>query len=78
MTISGNVCDADWSVSTGVNETSGGYDCRIRVSHRTPEGVFSHGFKHSRIFATEREAVLEGLREGMVWIDLKRAKTIHI
>lgn len=78
MTISGNVSEADWSVSTEVSETTGGYGSRIHVSHRTPEGVFTHQFKHSRTFATEREAVLEGLREGMVWIELKQAKTIHV
>jgi hypothetical protein len=78
MTISGTVSEADWSVCTEVNETDGGYDCRIRVSHRTPDGVFTHEFKHSRIFSTEREAVLEGLREGMVWIELKQAKTFHV
>jgi len=27
-------------------------------------------------FATEREAVLAGLREGMVWVQLKMAKTL--
>lgn len=78
MTLSGKVSEADWSVSTEVNETTGGYDCRIQVSHRTPEGVFTHQFKHSRTFATEREAVLEGLREGMVWVELKQGKTFHV
>jgi hypothetical protein len=78
MTISGNVSEADWSVSAEVNETATGYDCRIQVSHRTPEGVFTHVFKHGGTFATEHEAVLDGLREGMVWIELKRAKTFDI
>jgi hypothetical protein len=78
MTITGTVREADWSVSTEVNDTAGGHDCRIRVSHRTPDGVFTHEFKHGGIFATEREAVLEGLREGMVWIELKQAKTFHV
>jgi hypothetical protein len=78
MTISGTVSEADWSVSAEVDETDGGYACRIRVSHRTPDGVFTHEFKHSRIFATEREAVLDGLREGMVWVELKQAKTFHV
>ncbi|MFP3564597.1 UDP-glucose 4-epimerase [Paraburkholderia sp. SIMBA_030] len=78
MTISGNVCEADWSVSTEVNKTTGGYDCRIHVSHCTPEGTFTHQFKHSKLFPTEREAVLEGLREGMAWLELKRAGTFDI
>ena len=78
MTISGNVSEADWSVSAEVNKTDTGYDCRLQVSHRTPEGVFSHAFRHGGTFATEREAILEGLREGMVWIEMKRAKTFHV
>jgi len=78
MSISGNVNEADWSVSAEVEETAGGYHCRIRVSHRTPEGVFQHEFKHSKVFPTEREAVLEGLREGMVWVGLKQARTFDL
>jgi hypothetical protein len=78
MTISGNISEADWSVSTEVDQVAGGHECRVRVNHRTADGVFTHEFKHGGIFATEREAVLEGLREGMVWIELKRAKTIHV
>jgi hypothetical protein len=30
------------------------------------------------VFATEREAVLSGLREGMLWLELKIAKTIRL
>lgn len=78
MTITGKVSEADWSVSTEVNQADGGYECRIRVTHRTPGGVFTHEFKHGGIFAAAREAMLEGLREGMVWIELKQAKTFHV
>jgi hypothetical protein len=78
MTLSGKVCDGQWSVSAVTHPTTGGFDCEIRLSHATPEGVFTHDFKHSSIFPTEREAVLAGLREGMVWVQLKMSKTLSV
>ena len=78
MALSGNVGEGDWSVSAEVHEAVGGFDCRIHINHRTPEGVFEHEFRHSSIFPTEREAVLAGLREGMVWVGLKMSKTFNV
>ncbi|NMM00190.1 UDP-glucose 4-epimerase [Paraburkholderia sp. RP-4-7] len=78
MTISGNVRDSDWSVSVETHQASGGYDCSIQLSHDTPEGVFKHGFTHSSVYPNEREAVLAGLREGMVWVQLKMSKTLSV
>ncbi|ASV99050.1 UDP-glucose 4-epimerase [Paraburkholderia aromaticivorans] len=78
MTISGNVGDGDWSVAATTHPTAGGFDCSIQLSHHTPEGVFTHEFRHSSIFPTEREAVLAGLREGMDWVRLKMSNTLSV
>ena len=78
MALSGNVCNSDWSVSAVTHQTTGGFDCTIQLSHNTPKGVFKHEFTHSSVFPTEREAVLAGLREGMVWVQLKMSKTLSI
>jgi len=78
MTISANVTEAGWVVSVETHEAKGGFACTVHVNHRTPEGTFSHGFRHGDVFPTEREAVLAGLREGMIWIELKMAKTIAL
>ncbi|KAE8759212.1 MULTISPECIES: UDP-glucose 4-epimerase [Paraburkholderia] len=78
MTISGNVCENDWSVSVVTHQVSGGFDCSIQLSHNTPEGVFTHAFTHSSIYSNEREAVLAGLREGIVWVQLKMSKTLSV
>ena len=79
MTLSGNICDGHWSVSAVTHPTpAGGFDCAIQLSHDTPEGVFTHEFRHSSIFPTEREAVLAGLREGMVWVQLEMSKTMSV
>jgi hypothetical protein len=78
MALSGNVCDSDWSVSAVTHRAAGGFDCAIRLSHNTPEGVFKHEFTHSSIFPTECEAVLAGLREGMVGVKLKMSKTLSV
>ncbi|MGA7776755.1 MAG: UDP-glucose 4-epimerase [Paraburkholderia sp.] len=80
MTISGNACDtnSDWSVSVATHQMPSGFDCSIQLSHQTPEGVFTHEFKHSSVYPNEREAVLAGLREGMVWVQLKMSKTLSV
>jgi hypothetical protein len=78
MTLSGNVGDGHWSVSAVTRPTTGGFDCLIQLSHATPEGVFAHEFRHSSIFSSEREAVLAGLREGMVWVQLEMSRTMSV
>ncbi len=79
MTLSGNVHEGDWVVSV---ETSvmpdGRYASAIHLTHSSSEGSFDRSFQHSRTFITEREAVLEGLREGMTWIELKRSGTLRV
>jgi hypothetical protein len=78
MTMSGKVTEQDWSVSAEVKSVTGGFVCVIHVDHSDPNGKFEHQFKHHQVFGTEREAVLEGLREGMIWIDQKMAHSIHL
>lgn len=78
MTLSGKVCDGHWSVSVVTHPTSGGFHCSIQLTHTTPEDVFTHEFRHDSIFPSEREAVLAGLREGMVWVQLKMSKTLSV
>jgi hypothetical protein len=78
MTLSGKVCDGNWSVSAITHPAVGGFDCAIQLSHHSSEGVFTHEFRHSSIFPTEREAVLAGLREGMVWVQLKMSRTFSV
>ncbi|MGF6793365.1 UDP-glucose 4-epimerase [Paraburkholderia sp. 35.1] len=78
MTLSGKVGDGHWSVSVVTHPTAGGFNCSIQLSHTTPEGVFTHEFTHSSVLPSEREAVLAGLREGMVWVQLKMSKTLSL
>ncbi|RDJ99770.1 UDP-glucose 4-epimerase [Paraburkholderia lacunae] len=78
MALSGSVCDNDWSVSVVTHQTADGFCCSIQLNHNAPEGVFKHEFTHSGVFSTEREAVLAGLREGLVWVQLKMAKTLSL
>jgi hypothetical protein len=68
----------DWTVFADAFPADGGFGCEIHVGHTGTGGVFKHRFRHSRVFATEREAILDGLREGMVWISLKQSETIHL
>jgi hypothetical protein len=79
MTLSGNVQDGAWSVNVQTRAADeGGYQSTIHVRHSSTEGDFEHTFCQGKVFNTEREAVLEGLREGMTWIGLKMARTIKI
>lgn len=79
MTLSANVHEGSWSVSVQTDAgQDGGYQSTIHVRHALPGGDFEHTFHHAKVFATEREAVLEGLREGMTWIALKTTRTIGV
>ncbi|PXW25392.1 UDP-glucose 4-epimerase [Paraburkholderia caballeronis] len=80
MTLKGNISEGSWNV---VVETSpaegGGYRCSVHVTHEVPgHDVFRHSFTHYLTFPGEREAVLEGLREGMTWIELKRTNAFDV
>jgi hypothetical protein len=78
MTISGNIAEEHWNVAAETFPAPGGFGCHIRVSHGGPHSAFEHEFNHSRRFRTEREAILDGLREGMIWIEYKLSKTIDV
>lgn len=79
MAISANAQQGTWSVSVQTEQTQeGGFQATIHVKHASPEGDFERTFHQSQVFAVEREAVLEGLREGMTWIALKTTRTIGV
>ncbi|WP_233837757.1 hypothetical protein [Paraburkholderia sp. ZP32-5] len=79
MTISANVQQGTWSVDVRTEAApDGGFRATIHVAQGSPDGDFEHTFHHAKVFVTEREAVLEGLREGMTWIVLKSTKTIAV
>lgn len=78
MALSARVDDDRWTVSAVTHPIPGGFDCTIQLRYAAPEGAFTHEFSHSSIFPNEREAVLAGLREGMVWIQLKMSKTLSV
>ncbi|MEX3846373.1 UDP-glucose 4-epimerase [Paraburkholderia sp. BR10882] len=72
MSLNGHIDSGAWRVQALASPApQGGFRCEICVTHGPQTQCFSHAFAHHRVFETEREAVLEGLREGMVWIDLK-------
>lgn len=79
MAVSGELHEADWSVAIETAAADGGgYQCRIHVTHKAPDGACERAFAHSRIFASEREAALEGLRTGMTWIEMKKSDTFSL
>ncbi|MDG0027832.1 hypothetical protein [Trinickia sp. Y13] len=75
MAMSGKISDRDWSVSVQTHPTEEGFACTIHVVHREEKGKFQHQFKHFKVFRTEQDAVLDGLREGTTWIRHKLAKS---
>jgi len=80
MILSGSVSEgnANWSVTAETHEADGGFVSQIKVAARSLHGDFAHQFKDSQTFATEHDAVLHGLSEGMVWIDLEISGTIRL
>jgi hypothetical protein len=72
MALKGTIESGTWSVESETSPVpQGGFSCRIRVTHGSPGQRFIHTFAHHRTCASETAAVLDGLREGMVWVDLK-------
>lgn len=79
MALSGNVKEGDWSVEVDTRaDEAGGFRCRVQVEHGSGAGRFHHTFEHCRSYATEREAVIEWLRAGMTWIELKMSQVINV
>lgn len=75
MTLSGSVDGPGWHVSVHTSPGPSGFVCTVRVAHDGPRGRFQHEFTHVTRHTVEREAMLAGLREGMMWIDHKVARS---
>lgn len=73
MTLSGSVDGPCWHVSVQTAPAPGGFVCTVRVAHDCASGAFEHEFEYLTRHTVEREALLAGLREGMMWIDHKMA-----
>jgi hypothetical protein len=79
MRLLGNVTGDGWSVTAETfAAATASYGCEVHVRHDGSDGDFKHSFRHWKTFSTEREAVLDGLHEGLVWIDLKQSGTIRL
>lgn len=78
MTLSSNVQGPNWRVFAQTSPEPGGFVCRIRVEHDGARGAYSHEFTHATRSQVEREALLAGLREGMLWIDHKVTQTFVV
>jgi hypothetical protein len=80
MTLRGTVDAGTWIVEAMTAPSpQGGFTCNISIMPGSPEQLpFSHAFAHHRTFDTEAAAVLDGLREGMLWIDLKNRHAFHV
>jgi len=78
MALSGTITERHWTVSARTRPVQGGFECCIRVEHVGSGTPFAHEFKHHKTFTNEREGVLDGLREGALWIEHKVAKTFDV
>jgi hypothetical protein len=79
VTLKGTVDAGTWVVeAVTAPAPQGGFGCHVSIRQGTPEQPFGHAFSHHRTFDTEAAAVLDGLREGMVWIDLKSRHTFDV
>lgn len=79
MTLKGNVDSGTWSVeAVTAPAPDGGFLCHINVMHGSSAERFTRTFPHHRVFDSEKDAVLEGLREGMVWIELKLNRAFEV
>lgn len=79
MTLKGTVDAGTWIVEANTAPApQGGFGWHVSIRQGTPERPFVRSFSHHRTFDTEAAAVLDGLHEGMVWIDLKSRHTFDV
>ncbi|WP_028225463.1 hypothetical protein [Paraburkholderia ferrariae] len=79
MTLRGTVDSGTWTVEAMTSPAPhGGYLCQISIAQSAPEQEFGHSFVHYRTFETEAEAILDGLRAGMKWIELKNDHVFQV
>lgn len=79
MTMNGTISADTWTVTVETAPApEGGYGCHIHVSYTPPEAQFSRDFSHHSTFESETAAVLEGLREGVLWVELKTRRAFHL
>ncbi|WP_233870417.1 hypothetical protein [Paraburkholderia adhaesiva] len=79
MSLKGTINGATWTViAETVPAPLGGYGCNIHVSYAPPEAEFTREFTHHSTFESETAAVIEGLREGALWVELKTRRAFHM
>jgi hypothetical protein len=79
MTLNGTISAGAWTVTVEtVAAPQGGYGCHIHVSSTPPDAQFTREFIHHSTFENETSAVLEGLREGVMWVELKTRRAFHM
>ncbi|RQH05808.1 hypothetical protein [Paraburkholderia dinghuensis] len=79
MSLNGTISGAAWTViAETVPAPQGGFGCRIHVSYAPPEAQFTREFTHHSTFENETTAILEGLREGVLWVELKTRRAFHM
>ncbi|WP_043201115.1 hypothetical protein [Paraburkholderia acidipaludis] len=78
-TLRGTVDSGKWIVEAITSPAAqGGFTCQISITQSAPEPEFGHAFAHYRAFETEEAAVLDGLRAGMTWIELKNGHVFGV
>ncbi|WP_332452193.1 hypothetical protein [Burkholderia ubonensis] len=45
---------------------------------KSPDGICERVFERNRIYGTERDGALEGLRAGMTWIEMTKSNTFTV
>ncbi|CAN7613741.1 UDP-glucose 4-epimerase [Trinickia sp. LjRoot230] len=78
MALSGSVSARHWTVTVDTLPVADGFACAIRVAHDSTGAPFEHTFKHFKTFGSEREAILDGLREGMLWVEHNASRTFRL
>lgn len=76
MDLCGKVDGDGWTVTAHSKEKGVEFGCHIGMTAVTLRGALTREFAHDRTFRTAEEAVLEGLKEGMSWVDLTRSNTV--
>lgn len=79
MTLRATIDSGKWIVEAMTSPAQGGgYTCQISITQSAPEQEFGRCYARHQVFETEAGAVLDGLRAGMKWIELRDAGVFQV
>lgn len=76
MELAGHIDGTDWTVAAQSSSASEGYGALVTLSMRGTHPHMERSFHCETLFPTQADAILAGLKEGMILVDLVMSNTL--